>query len=69
MKNGLPPTRTTPLLPTRKLSIRSEAFREAASIAGRQASDDWVETATTWAGAAARAKRPRLTLPKTTASG
>ena len=39
------------------------------TMTGRLASDDWVEKATTWAGAAARANRLRLTRPKTTASG
>ncbi|MNR39851.1 hypothetical protein D3C85_1580890 [compost metagenome] len=42
---------------------------ERSTMTGRLASDDWVEKATTWAGAAARANRPRLTRPKMTASG
>ena len=36
---------------------------EALSIAGSEASDDWVLIATACAGATARANRPRLTRP------
>ncbi len=39
------------------------------TMTGRLASDDWVEKATTCAGAAARANRPSDTRPKMTASG
>ena len=41
---------------------------ERSTITGRQASEDWVEMATTWAGAMARANRPRLTRPNATAT-
>ncbi|MNN93830.1 hypothetical protein D3C81_2123570 [compost metagenome] len=42
---------------------------DRSTMTGRLASDDWVEKATTWAGAAARANRPSDTRPKITARG
>ena len=38
--------------------------RARSIITGRLASDDWVETATTWAGATARANRARDIRPQ-----
>ena len=42
---------------------RRPSLRQAASIVGRLASDDWVETATVCAGSTARAKPPALCPP------
>ena len=52
-----PATRITPGLADAPSSV------EAFSIAGNEASDDWVLIATACAGATARANRPRLTRP------
>jgi hypothetical protein len=40
------------------VASRTPSRREAASMAGRLASEDWVEIATAWTGSIARAKAP-----------